>query len=96
MLRSIAEIARDHGEDIGKPGRQARLPRSAGANRCHACVPRDDEDEAEIGYWSARAGLSHLTIAMLIRTAAARFGVTLSEKLLAQSVPVAGAVAGRA
>jgi len=89
MLRSIAEIAREHGEDI------------ASADCKRAClevlaqkglIPGGDETEA--GYWSARAGLSHLTIAMLIRTAASRLGVTLSEKILAQAVPVAGAVAG--
>jgi len=94
MLRSIAEIARDHGEDIGSPdGKRACLEVLAQTDVTPG-DPAHDEDEAEIGYWSARAGLSHLTIAMLIRTAAARLGVTLSEKLLAQSVPVAGAVAG--
>jgi hypothetical protein len=103
MLRSIAEIARDHGEDIASPeGKRACLEVLAQTDLSPGAPPRDltqndpahDEDDAEIGYWSARAGLSHLTIALLIRTAAARLGVTLSEKLLAQSVPVAGAVAG--
>jgi hypothetical protein len=108
MLRSIAEIARDHGEDIGSAdGKRACLEVLAqtdvppdvsragvlGADQAQT-DPSQGEDEAEIGYWSARAGLSHLTIAMLIRTAASRFGVTLSEKLLAQSIPVAGAAAG--
>ncbi len=89
MLRSIAGIAREHGEDIAtSDGKRACLEVLAQA------APRAGGDEAELGYWSARAGLSHLTIAVLIRTAAARLGVTLSEKLLAQAVPVAGAVAG--
>jgi hypothetical protein len=89
MLRSIARIARDHGEDITTiEGKRACMEVFAQGG------PRAESEEAEIGYWSARAGLSHLTIAVLIRTAAARLGVTFSEKLLAQAVPVAGAVAG--
>jgi hypothetical protein len=99
LLRSIAEIARDHGEDIASPeGKRACLEVLAQTDLPRGDLiqtdPAQGEDEAEIGYWSARAGLSHLTIAVLIRTAASRLGVTLSEKLLAQSVPVAGAVAG--
>ncbi len=89
MLRSIAEIAREHGEDIASAdGKRACLEVLAQ----NGLIPGGDETEA--GYWSARAGLSHLTIAMLIRTAASRLGVTLSEKILAQAVPVAGAMAG--
>src|SRR6201999_889977 len=60
MLRSIAEIARHQGEDVA-------------SDECkRACLevlarhgPGDADDAAEVGYRSARAGLSHLTIAML-------------------------------
>ena len=89
MLRTIAGIARQHGEDIATDdGKRACLEVLAQSG------PRAEAEETEAGYWSARASLGHLTIAALIRTAAARLGVTLSEKLLAQAVPVAGAVAG--
>ena len=89
MLRSIAEIARDHGEDIASEnGRRACLEVLAQGG------PRPEGDDAEIGYWSTRAGLSHLSIAALTRTVAAQLGVRLSETLLARVVPVAGAVAG--
>jgi hypothetical protein len=89
MLRTIAGIARQYGEDIeAGDGKRACLEVLAQSG------PRTEAEDAEAGYWSARAGLSHLTVAALIRTAAARFGVTLSEKILAQAVPVAGAVAG--
>jgi hypothetical protein len=89
MLRSIAEIARDHGEDIATDdGKRACLEVLAQGG------PRTEDDDAELGYWSARAGLSHLTIDALIRTVASRFGVNLSGKLLAQVVPIAGAMAG--
>jgi hypothetical protein len=88
MLRSIAEIAREHGEDVASDDCK---------RACLEVLARHgpgEADDAEVGYWSARAGLSHLTIAMLIRTAASRLGVTFSEKLLAQAVPIAGAFAG--
>ncbi len=40
--------------------------------------------------------MNHLTVNLLIRSAAGRFGLVLSEKLLAQAVPVAGAITGGA
>ena len=40
--------------------------------------------------------MSHLTVNLLIRGAAGRFGLVLSEKLMAQAVPVAGAITGGA
>jgi EcsC protein family len=89
MLRTIAEIARQHGEDITMPDtRRACLEVLAQAS------PDAEGEEAELGYWSTRAGLSHMTIAALIRAVAARLGVTVSEQALARAVPMAGAVAG--
>jgi hypothetical protein len=58
--------------------------------------PSDDDDETEIGYWATRIGLNHLAVNLLIKSAAGRFGLVLSEKFLAQTVPVAGAIAGGA
>ena len=40
--------------------------------------------------------MNHLAINLLIRAAAGRFGLVVSEKFLSQAVPVAGAVAGGA
>lgn len=89
MLRSIAEIAREHGEDIASAeGRRACLEVLAQGG------PKTEMEEAEIGYWTTRASLSHLSIAALTRTVAAQFGVRMSETVLARMVPVAGAVAG--
>lgn len=90
ILRTIAEIARDSGEDLSsEETRRACLevlafggPGEAGNN------------EAEAGYWAARLGVSHLTINLLIRSAAGQFGLILSGKIMAQTVPFAGAVAG--
>jgi len=91
ILRSIAEVARDAGEDL------------AAEETKRACLevlafggPSAADDETEIGYWATRIGMNHLAVTLLIKSAAGRFGVVLSEKFLAQAVPVAGAVAGGA
>jgi hypothetical protein len=91
ILRSIAEVARDAGEDL----------RSEDTKR--ACLevlafggPSSVDDATETGYWATRIGMNHATVSVLIKSAAGRFGVVLSEKFLAQAVPVAGAVSGGA
>jgi hypothetical protein len=72
ILRSIADIARAEGEDIAaEEGRRACLEVLAIGG------PGGADDEAQLGYWTARLGLAGL-----------------SEKVLAQAVPLAGAVAG--
>jgi hypothetical protein len=110
MLRSIADIARSHGEDLGSA--ESRL----------SCLqvfalggPAPADDAGETGYYALRFGLS-ATIKelaqivtergavregspILIRfatTIASRFGVTVSEKVAVQAVPVLGAVGGAA
>lgn len=89
ILRSIAEVARDSGEDLAsEETRRACLEVLAFGS------PSETGEAAESGYWAARLGVSHLTINLLIRSAAGRFGLILSEKLMAQVVPVAGAVTG--
>jgi hypothetical protein len=89
ILRSIAEVARDSGEDL------------AAENTRRACLevlafggPGGADDDTEIGYWATRIGVNHLTINLLIKSAAGRFGLVLSDKLIAQTVPLAGAVTG--
>jgi len=91
ILRSIAEVARDSGEDLSTDEtRRACLEVLAFGG------PTTLDDEAEIGYWATRLGVNHLTLNLLMKSAASRFGVVLSEKLLAQAVPVAGALTGAA
>jgi hypothetical protein len=110
LLRSIAEIARDEGEDLSAP--QAAL----------ACIEvfglggkADEEALFESGYFAARAALaksvtdsarfvasqgagaqSAPVVARFISQIAARFGVVVSEKLAAQAAPVIGAIGGAA
>jgi EcsC protein family len=110
LLRSIAEIARDEGEDLSAP--QAAL----------ACIEvfglggkAEEEALFESGYFAARAALaksvtdsarfvasqgaaaqSAPVVARFISQIAARFGVVVSEKLAAQAAPVIGAIGGAA
>jgi hypothetical protein len=89
IMRSIAEIARAHGENIGSDdGKRACLEVMAFGG------PGVEDDDAEVGYWSTRALFAHTAIEIAVKQAAARFSVVLSEKALAQIVPVAGAFAG--
>ncbi len=107
--RSIAEIAREEGEDLSAP--HAAL----------ACVEvfalGGDEKEAafESGYFAIRAALaksvsesarfvaaqglgaqSAPAVVRLLTQIAARFGVMVSEKAAAQAAPVLGAIGGAA
>ena len=89
MMRSIAEIARSHGEDL------------TSADTRQACIevfafggPDIGDEDIDVAYWTIRGGLNHASISLLIRQVAARFGVMLSQKYLAQAVPLIGAAAG--
>ena len=110
LLRSIAEIAREEGEDL------------SAANAAFACVEvfalggqAEGEASFESGYFAVRAALaksvsdsarfvaaegvaahSAPVIARLISQIAARFGVVVSEKLAAQAAPILGAIGGAA
>jgi hypothetical protein len=110
LLRSIAEIAREEGEDLSRP--EAAL----------ACIEvfalggeAAGEAAIEGGYFAVRGafaksvsesarfiaqrGLTDETAPVLVRLiaqVAARFGVVVSEKLAAQAVPVLGAIGGAA
>jgi len=85
IMREIARIARDAGEDL-----------NAEASRA-ACVEvfalrRGDES----GYLSARFMLQGTAARGLLSRVATSWGAVLGEKFAAQAVPVAGAVAGAA
>ncbi|MBV8439379.1 MAG: EcsC family protein, partial [Hyphomicrobiales bacterium] len=110
LLRSIAEIAREEGEDLAAP--QAAL----------ACIEvfglggkQDEEAMFESGYFAVRAALaksvtdsarfvasqgavtqSAPVVVRFISQIAARFGVVVSEKMAAQAAPVIGAIGGAA
>ncbi len=93
IMREIAAIARQEGEDLSSPGaRRACL-------EVFALRSPDDEAEAgesELGYFSARLLMQGRPMVMLMSEIAARYGVTLSQKFALQAVPIAGALTGAA
>jgi hypothetical protein len=91
IMREIAEIAREEGEDLHDPEtRRACIEvfalRSFPAER--------GTEESELGFFSARALLRGRPIVMLVAEAAAQYGIGLSRRFTAQMVPVAGALCG--
>ncbi len=108
LMRSIAEIAREEGEDLSGPG---------AALACVEVFALGGKEEAafESGYFAIRAALaksvsdsarflasqglgaqSAPAVVRLLTQIAARFGVIVSEKAAAQAAPVLGAVGGAA
>jgi len=110
MLRSVADVARSHGESLAHPDTQ------------RACIEvfalggrSQQDDAAESGYFAVRAALAQsvteagrfvaekgladqgapLMVAVIARVAK-RFGVQVSQKAAAQAVPAIGAVGGAA
>jgi hypothetical protein len=115
MFRSIASIAKEHGEDVGHAEVQLQC-------LTVFCLggPGTGDDALDSAYLAARFGLqemvTHATRAVagltaaelaasiqrgaapavvsLIAKIAARFNVTVSQKVLVQSIPVLGAATG--
>jgi hypothetical protein len=109
LMRSVAEIAREEGEDVNAP---------AGALACvevFALGGEEKEAAFESGYFAVRAGLaksvsesarfvasqglgaqSAPALVRLMTQIAARFGVIVSEKAAAQAAPMLGAIGGAA
>lgn len=108
MMRSIADIARDQGENL------------ASAESRMACVEvfayggrPEEDDAAETGYYGLRLAMAfHFSLVSaqlvehgiaqrtlpatvaLTRAIAGRFGVAITDKIAFQLVPVAGAIGG--
>jgi len=109
LMRSIAQIAREEGEDMSRP---------EGALAClevFALGAEPGEAAIEGGYFAVRAALArsvaesarHLAgrgltgesaplIARLVAQVASRFGFVVGEKFAAQAAPVVGALGGAA
>lgn len=108
MLRSIAAVAADEGEDLRQAtARLACIEVFALGGRVRS------DDAAETGYYSVKLALAYQFSAVseqivrhgigaqtlpaavsLIRAVAARFGVAISDKAALQMVPVVGALGG--
>ncbi len=109
MLRSIADIARSHGEDLGElDTRMACLTVFALSGGSKASA-----DGADASYYAVRSFLSkslgdtanHVAVhgfskegapvlVRLVNAVATRFSIPVSEKIAAQSLPAIGAVGG--
>jgi hypothetical protein len=110
LLRSIAEIAREYGEDLTSP--EAGLaclnvlglggdPEGAAAGRSRYYETRAQlaRGLTDVNFMLLKQGLAAELSPMLtpyLSRLAARFGVAVTEKLAAQTVPVVGAVGGAA
>ena len=108
MLRSIADIARSHGEDLGLiTTRLACVEVFAMGGKSSA------DDSVDAGYYAVRSTLAKAVseaaqyiaqrgvaeegapvLVRLIAQIASRFGVTVSEKVAAQAIPALGALGG--
>ena len=89
IMREIARIARQEGEDLSSlDGRRACLEvfafRSFDAS----------EEQSELGYFSARAVLRGRPVVMLLSEVSSHYGLALSRKVALQMMPVAGALCG--
>jgi len=108
MLRSIADIARSHGENLKLPDARLQCVQVLGLGGTSK-----SDDGAETGYFAARAAMAKAVsdaaaymarkgllekgapaIVQLITQVASRFSIVVSQKAAAQAVPVVGAVGG--
>mgnify|MGYP001301010941 FL=1 len=91
IMREIARIAREEGEDLSQPdARRACLEVFA----LKAFPNRRNGEESELGYFSARAVLRGRPVVMLVAEVASHYGLALGQKISVQLMPVAGALCG--
>lgn len=110
ILRSIAEIARDAGENVDDPsvalaclqvfalggGEEAGPASNSGYLAVRAMLSKSVQQATRV---MLQRGLADETAPALVRflgQIVTRFGVVVSQKLVAQAIPVIGAVAGAA
>jgi hypothetical protein len=110
MLRSIAQIAREEGEDLREPaaalacievlglggGRSGEAMIDGGYFAIRAVLARTVSESAR---FIAQRGLIDETAPVLLRLVAqvaARFGLVVGQKLAAQAIPLIGAFGGAA
>ena len=110
LLRSIAQIAREAGEDLRQPeaalacvevfalGGQApgSGPIEGGYFAVRAALARSVSESARYLLQKGLADQGAPVLVRFVSQIAARFGVVVSQKLAAQAVPVIGAIGGAA
>lgn len=91
IMREIGRIAREEGEDLrDEETRRACLEVFA----LKTFPARQEDEDGELGFFSARALLRGRPVVMLISEVASHYGIGLSRKFALQMVPVAGALCG--
>ena len=107
LMRSIAEIAQDEGEDL------TSIESQLACLEVFALGGRDSDDKVDLGYYATRTVLTKLTkdmaaymmergavsastpiVARLVGEIVTRFGLVVSERAAASALPVIGAVGG--
>ncbi|QCE33501.1 hypothetical protein FAI41_07890 [Acetobacteraceae bacterium] len=91
IMREIAAIARQEGEDLSEEGTRRACLEVFGL-RSFA----QKGGQEEINYFAARALLRGQPLVFLIAEVAGHYGISLSRKTAIQMVPVAGALCGAA
>ena len=110
ILRSIADIARRNGEDTSDPatalaclevfalggGSKAGPASNSGYLAVRAMLSKSVQQATRVVLQRGLADESAPALVRFIGQIVSRFGVVVSQKLVAQAVPVVGAVAGAA
>lgn len=91
LFRAIQAVAAEYGFDPDDP----QIAREC-LTVFSSAGPLAEDDGAEIAFLSARVTLTGATVHGLIARIAPRLATVLGQKLAAQAVPLAGAVAGAA
>jgi len=94
IMRRIAAIATEEGEDLADPATRAACLEVFAFGSGSLDEPWEEGEEPELGYWSARMLLQGRPLVMLMSEAAAAYGVRISQKLALQAVPLIGAAGG--
>jgi hypothetical protein len=90
-LRSIQQIAVEHGEDITQEEVRLECLKVFGFGS-----PMSGDDEAETGLFATRMALTGSALHDILKVLVPRVLPNLTPKIIAQSVPLAGAVVGAA
>ncbi len=91
ILRSIQQIAVEHGEDFNDPEIRAQCLAVFGMGG-----PLKEDDDADAGLWAVRMAVSGKMVAEVIKVVLPNFGISVTQKALAQATPLLGAIAGGA
>lgn len=90
IMREIAAIAREEGEDLSEEGTRRACLEVFGLR------PFAKKGSEDINFFAARALLRGQPLVYLIAEVAGHYGISLSRKTALQMVPVAGALCGAA